>query len=76
MERGRENGAPEEEGRASQGAGSGGDVESRKEHGRSLWPTAKRFSSPPTKAQSSRRRLRLSQGEIGVFPGRTDLPET
>ena len=45
MERGCENGAPGEEGGASQGAGSGRDVESRKDHGRSLWPTAKRFCS-------------------------------
>ncbi len=44
MEGGCENGVPGEEGGASQEAGSGGDVESRKGHGRSLWPTAKRFS--------------------------------
>src|SRR5437868_5459906 len=43
-ERGSENGAPGEEGGASQGAGSGRDVEARKDHGCSLWPTAKRFS--------------------------------
>jgi len=49
MEGGCENGVPGEEGGASQEAGSGGDVESRKGHGRSLWPTAKRFSPLPRK---------------------------
>ena len=48
------------------GSGSGQDVESRKEHGRSLWPTAKRFSSPgqiaplPRDAEGRRGLTRLS----------------
>jgi hypothetical protein len=33
---------------------SGREVESRKEHGRSLWPTAKQFSSPRSRAQELR----------------------
>ena len=37
------------------GEGSGRDVEARKDHGRSLWPTAKRFSSLRRKAQSAMR---------------------
>ena len=48
MERGSEDGAPGEGGGASQGEGSGRDVESRNDHGRSLWPTAKRFSCVPS----------------------------
>ena len=48
MERGNENGATGERGRASQAAGSGRDMEVRKDHGRSLWPTAKRFSCVPS----------------------------
>jgi hypothetical protein len=48
MERGSEHGEPAEEDGASQGAGSGRDVEARKDHGRSLWPTAKRFSCVPS----------------------------
>jgi len=47
-ERGAEKGALGEEGEASQGAGSGRDVASRKEHGRSLWSTAKRSSRVPS----------------------------
>jgi hypothetical protein len=47
-ERGCEDKAPREEGGASQGANSGRDVEARKDHGRSLWPTAKRFSRVPS----------------------------
>src|SRR5262245_24757412 len=35
-----------EGGRVSRGEGSGRDVEARNDHGRSLWPTAKRFCSP------------------------------
>ena len=48
-ERGCEDGAPGEGGGASQGEGSGRDVESRKDHGRSLWPTAKRFRTYPSR---------------------------
>jgi hypothetical protein len=48
MERGSENGTPREQGGASQGVGSGCNVESGKEHGLSLWPTAKRFSRVPS----------------------------
>jgi hypothetical protein len=44
LERGCENGALREDRDASQEGGRGRDVESPKEHGRSLWPTAKRFS--------------------------------
>src|SRR3954462_1545562 len=51
-ERGCENRAPGGGGGASQGANSGRDVGSRKDHGRSLWPTAKRFSSPRWNTQA------------------------
>ena len=49
MERGCENeGRRREGGGASRGEGSGREVESRNDHGRSLWPTAKRFSCVPS----------------------------
>src|SRR4051794_9658092 len=42
-------GLPAEGSGASRGEGSGREVEARNDHGRSLWPTAKRFCSPPDK---------------------------
>ena len=41
-------GAPEERNGASQGEGSRRDVESQNDHGRSLWPTAKRLRRVPS----------------------------
>ena len=69
-ERGCEDGAPEEGDGASQGEGSGRDVESRNDHGRSLWPTAKRFSPPPNKTHPAIPRLRWPGATFPlIFPG-------
>ena len=69
MERGCEDGAPGEGGGASQGEGSGRDVESRKDHGRSLWPTAKRFCS--LRAKDAPPAVR-SEGAVEREGGRSD----